>query len=186
MTIETDTEICVDPGSEIITAVMATMRDVFDPDSPCPPDGGGSKNVRFFAGDATPLAAWDAHTSGGDDCGQPFLWVRVMQRYRALGHLRVGQSFPVAGVDGSLCGQPRILSIEVGVGRCAVVDLNPSWDDYAREAEVGLDDSWRLELAMCRIKRRLELDHIVGIDVLKPYGPEGGVIAWTGIVHIEF
>lgn len=168
---------CVDPASAVITVFIDLMRKVFGPDSSCPPDEPGV-DVRFFAGDGAPLAAWDAHSSGGN-CSAPFLWVRLMRRYRTA-------AFPAQTTEVNPCGLGRVAVVEVGVGRCAVVDLEPSWADYAREAEMSLDDSWRIETVLCAAAKRLNNDgHRVGTDTIAPYGPEGGVVAWTGMAYVE-
>lgn len=171
---------CTDPASGIIDAFTVALREVFDPASDCPPDGGGSTDVRFFAGDGAPLAAWDAHASGKHGCNAPFLWVRAMRRFRSL-------SFPAPTIATYPCDLPRVLAVEIGVGRCAVVDQQPSWSDYAVEAEVSLDDSWRVELALCRAAGALRAaGYAVGTDTIAPYGPDGGVVAWTAVAYVQF
>lgn len=171
---------CSDPASEIVSAYMTALAEAFDPSSPCPPDGGGSTVVRFFGGDAIPMAAWNAHTSGGEECSVPFLWVRVLRRYRSA-------VFPGQDVGVDSCALPRVLALEVGVGRCAVIDADPSWADYAREAEVSLDDSWRIELALCRAAGAVRsLGYSAGIGEVSPFGPDGGVVAWMGEAYVQF
>lgn len=170
---------CVDPASAIIDAFMAAMREAFDPESSCPPDGGGTTEVRLFAGDGAPLAAWDAHAQGGE-CKYPFVWVRAMRRYRS-------NLFPAPVIDSSPCSLPRVLAVEIGVGRCAVAEADPAWSAYATEAEISLDDSWRIETALCRVASQLAADnYLVGTDTINPYGPDGGVIAWTAVAYVQF
>lgn len=172
--------VCVDPASEIVTAYTTALAEAFSPDSACPPDGGGSAVVRFFGGDAIPMAAWDAHSGGGEDCDNPFLWVRVLRRYRT-------SEFPNPDFSIDACNLPRVIALEVGVGRCSVVELEPSWDDYAAEAEVSLDDSWRIELALCRAAALVRaLGYSAGSGEVAPYGPDGGVVAWTGEAYVQF
>lgn len=177
------TEPCAetDPVSDIINTVTRSLRGGFAPDSACPPLGGGSTDIRFFAGDGAPLAAWDAHASGTDiGCAEPFLWVRAMRRYRS-------KVFPTPALDTGPCALTKVVAIEIGVGRCAVVDAEPSWEDYAREAEISLDDSWRIERVLCHIAGVLQKKtYEVGTDTIAPYGPEGGIIAWTGVVYVGF
>lgn len=169
----------IDPASAIINTITRSLRGGFTPDSVCPPPGGGSTDIRFFAGDGAPLAAWDAHASG-QGCDDPFLWVRAMRRYRS-------KVFPTPVLDGSPCELPKVIVIEIGVGRCAVVDAEPTWDDYAREAEISLDDSWRIERVLCHASGILQRDgYLVSTDTIAPYGPEGGIIAWTGVVYVGF
>lgn len=170
---------CVDPASDIVTVLIGSMKRAFDPASSCPPLVGESTDVRFFAGDAAPMAAWDAHAAGYG-CEHPFLWVRSMRRYRSA-------DFPNPTVDRSPCSLPRVVALEVGVARCAVVDMEPSWHDYGREAEISLDDSWRIETALCDMSKRLGREHYqVGTEDIAPYGPEGGIIAWTGTVYVGY
>lgn len=166
-----------DPAVEIVTAFQQAMAEAFDPSSPQPPST-GSTTVRFFGGDAIPMAAWEAHASGG--CEEPFLWVRIVRRYRS-------EEFPVPTIDTTACGLARVMHLEVGVGRCAVVDLEPTWKDYAIEAAISLDDSWRVELALCRAGKLVRgLGYSAATGDINPYGPEGGVVAWTGDAYVQF
>lgn len=156
------------------------MRAAFTDESASPPLGGGSDTVRLFAGDMLPIAAWNSHS---DDlgCDHPFLWVRLARRFRT-------DPFPAPTLDSAPCGLPVGIVIEVGVARCAVVDMEPSWDDYAREAEVSVDDSWRVELALCRAAKTIVSDGCginTAADIIFPIGPEGGVIAWAGNLHVQ-
>lgn len=172
-----------DPALNVIAAVSGALADQFA-DGPCPPMVGATENVRLFAGDGAPLAAWDSHASGGG-CSEPFVWVRAMRRYRS-------KQFPTATIDTSPCGLTRVISVELGVGWCAEVgepDRPPSWEAYEREAQVSMDTAWRLENAMCASTKRLTADaegRLVGSDILVPYGPEGGVIAWSGVIYSSY
>lgn len=171
---------CEDQASEAITVVMNVVRLVFDPDAECPPIGGGSKDVRFFTWAGAPLAAWDAHTVNGENCAQPFLWVRLDMRYRTL-------SFPEETPNvGNCSGQPVIV-LEIGVGRCSTMEAETDWATIAREAEVSLDDSWRIEKIMCAATNRLvDKGFQVSAESIIPYGPEGGVSAWSGMIRVGF
>ncbi len=174
------TPTCSDPASAIIDAYAQALGEVFDPTSDCPPVGGGTTTVRFFGGDAIPMAAWNAHTSGGEECQIPFLWIRVIRRFRT-------REFPNQEVGIDACSLPRVIALEIGAGRCATVDLDPSWEDYAAEAEVSLDDSWRVELALCRAAARIRgIGYSAGSGEVSPYGPEGGVVAWMGEAYVQF
>lgn len=174
-----------DSASDIINAFIASMKAAFNPaDSIQPPIGGGSENVRFFAGDGPALAAFEAHTNGGKKCREPFLWVRAARRY----HYQPGKfPAPIVDVADNCISSPRALAVEVGVGRCSVaVKPSPKLDEYAAEAEVSLDDSWRVDLAMCMAADSLRSPkRQVGIDTVNPYGPEGGVIAWVGTAYVQ-
>jgi hypothetical protein len=164
----------------ILNELIAALREAFDPNSTHPPIGGGTTDVRLFAGDAIPLSAWDAHREGSD-CSNPFLWVRLVRRYRT-------QQFPSPYVGPAPCGAAAVIAVEIGVGRCAVVDAEPSWQDYADEAEVSIDDSWRIDLALCRAMGKVaqqECGLQTAIDSVVPYGPEGGVIAWIGTGYVQ-
>lgn len=170
-----------DPVSCVLNAVVCGMREAFSADSPAPPLGGGTSKVRVFAGDAAPLAAWDAHREDCD-CNEPFLWVRLMRRYRT-------KAFPAPYVGPDPCASPVVAAVEVGVGRCASTSLEGcSWETYADEAEVSLDDSWRVELALCRaaaIMKRGQCADLTATDAVIPYGPEGGVVAWIGTLYAQ-
>jgi hypothetical protein len=167
-----------DPAREVIEAVGAALKVAFPVTGEHQPEGGGSDLVRFMAGDTLPLAAWNAHTAGG--CGDPLLWVRLMRRYRS-------KDFPAPSIEASSCGRPVALAIEVGVARCAVMDPEPHWDDYQREAIVSLDDSWRIEMALCHAAGCLKRDKNLNAstDTIVPFGPEGGVIAWSGVLYVH-
>lgn len=170
-----------DLASCAITAAVAAMKEAFTAESPQPPLGGGSSKVRFFAGDAAPLAAWDAHRSECE-CDEAFLWVRLMRRYRT-------QNFPTPYVGPDPCGAPIAIALEVGVGRCASMSLEDcGWTEYENEAEISLDDSWRIELALCRAAGKMKQEHcadLTAIDAVLPFGPEGGVIAWVGTMYVQ-
>jgi hypothetical protein len=171
---------CVDPAVEIIAAFKNGMRQGFDPESPCPPDGGGITTVRFFAGQGA-LPNWDPDTDG---CAGPFLWVRAAHRYRSL-----RQDFPAAyarDVDDCREKPIRVLAVEVGVARCTNMDAQPDWDTLDDEAIISLDDSWRIEQVLCAVTSRLKSkERAVATDTVEPHGPEGGIIAWTGMAYVQ-
>lgn len=171
---------CHDPASDIINVFLTTMRQAFDPASECPPDGGGSTAVRFFAGDGALPAG-----NPVEGCEEPFLWVRAAHRFRS----RLGE-FPAAYVGDAPCehtGVRRVLAVEVGVARCTTMDAEPDWDTLSSEAEVSLDDSWRIERVLCAAAKRLRSPECaVATDTVAPAGPEGGIIAWTGMAYVQF
>lgn len=189
----------VDPAECAVQTILCVMREVFTQENtPNPPLGGGTSTVRFLAGDATPLSLWDAHASECE-CGTPLVWVRLLRRYRTNSEAsRFGTaSFPAPYVGDAVCGGlPVVAVFEVGIGRCAVVDdprNGVDWNAHDREAEVSLDDSWRIELAMCAASGRLTADGgdgpcatKVGVDAVSPFGPDGGVLAWTGTMYVQF
>ena len=173
----------IDPALAVVAAYMSAMRKAFNPnDAEFPPTGGGTTNVRFFAGDAPALAAFEAHAEG-TNCAEPFVWVRVTGRYRST-----PRAFPKAADDTEPgCGAMRVVGIEVGVGRCSVtVQEQPTWQEYDDEADRALEDSYRIELALCIAATVLRGQlHTVATDIIRPYGPEGGVIAWLGTAAVD-
>lgn len=170
--------VLTDPASTAVDIVSSALIDVFKSDSASPPIGGGTNVVRFFGGDAIPLDTFEAHQDEAG-CDTPMLWVRVMRRYRS-------DAFPSPFVGVNPCGVPRAVAIEVGVARCAFSEAFPVWDWYARQAEIGLDDSWRIELALCRAIGKLSGESQTATsDLIVPYGPEGGVVAWLGTLYVQ-
>jgi hypothetical protein len=170
-----------DPALVAVTQLTNALRDAFT-GTECPPLVGNVGTVRFFAGDGAPLAAWDSHASQG--CDTPFVWVRLVRRY--LSH-----EFPAPAVSINPClnSAIRVVAVEAGVGWCAVVDAEPTWAEYATEAAASMDASWRIEIALKRAACALKADDdgiLVGRDTLAPYGPEGGVIAWTGVLYVSY
>lgn len=170
-----------DPAMASIAVLSESLMDAFSGDK-CPPLVGHADVVRFFAGDGAPLAAWDSHASQG--CESPFIWVRAMRRYTS-------STFPSPTLNTSPCGaQIRVVAIEAGVGFCAVIDQSPSWEQYSAEAAVSMDTAWRLEIALdnaaCKLRYDAGGDRLTAVDSLVPYGPEGGVIAWTGVLYVNY
>lgn len=172
----------VDPASDVVNVFVRAMKRAFNPDDAVqPPLGGGSTEVRFFAGDGA-LPSWNPHGTG---CDGPMLWVRVAHRYRS----KVG-AFPTAYVGDASCTNAdvrRALAVEVGVGRCTTMDASPDWGTLSEEAEISLDDSWRVEMALCSAMSELRgPQRAVALDTVAPFGPEGGLIAWTGMAYVQF
>jgi acetylornithine deacetylase/succinyl-diaminopimelate desuccinylase-like protein len=174
-----------DPAEDVIVHLIKAMRAKFTPTSSTPPRGGGSHHVRFLAADAVPLAAWDAHAEGCG-CAEPFLWVRLIQRYRTTTN-----SFPAPFIGVSNCGAQRALEIEVGIARCAAITENgeaPEFKTLDEEAMVALDDSRRLDAAMCAaMKCATDADSALktAVGPVIPWGPSGGVIAHVGTVWAQ-
>ncbi|AGT12923.1 hypothetical protein KAYACHO_19 [Mycobacterium phage KayaCho] len=175
----------VDPAMEVIGAASAALASQFADHPQCPPLVGATENVRFLAGDGAPLAAWDSHAKGGKrGCAEPFVWVRAMRRFRSA-------TFPRETLDQNPCSLPKVLAVELGVAWCAVIadrpDRAPKFEDLAREAEVSMDTAWRLENAMCAAAKTLTgQERQVGTDTVVPYGPEGGIIAWSGVIYASY
>ena len=169
---------CVDPALDVIGAVTVALWDEFNPAGPCPTDSKVPPTVRFFAADGAPLEAWSAHSQSAG-CDEPFLWVRVVRRYRS-------ERFPEPTVVIDQCKTMRVLALEVGIARCALMDAAPSWEDYDAEARLSLDDSRRIEKALCAVVEALKLDHRAGYDSILPFGPEGDALGWTAQIVISF
>ena len=167
-----------DNAREVIDTAQAVLLDFFGPRDTAPALVGTVDTVRLFAGDGIPLAAWNSI----DGCGDTFVWVRAARRYRS-------QAFPALTIDTAPCGLLKVIAVEVGVASCASMDEQPRWEDYAREAAESMDTAWRLEEAMCVMSRRLRRDdseRLTGTDAVMPYGPDGGVLAWTGILYATY
>ena len=178
-----------DPVEDFVYAFETAMKRAFNPkDAVAPPLGGGSTEVRFFTGENA-LATWDAVSLGGGednrDCDAPFLWVSFLRRFRTT-----AEAFPSPVALTAKCDAPRVAVIEIGVGRCATLGVEVEWAEYDRQHRISLSDSYRIELALqmatCEIRSFDGGKHRTATDTVAQYGPEGGVVAWTGIAYIEF
>lgn len=170
---------CQDPAAAAIDTFITALRKAFNPDDAvCKPLGGGSTTVYFLAGDGG-LPPWNPN------CDEPFLWVRAAHRYRAR-----SSDFPTAYMGDKHCNTPdlhRVLAIEIGIMRCTSLLDEPDWQRLTNEANISLDDSWRIELALCTAANSWRRkDRPVATDTVAPYGPEGGVTAWTGMAYVQF
>ena len=163
------TPACLDPASEIVTALTDCLKLAYDPASECPPAGGGTTTVRFFAGDGAPIEEVN--------CDAPMVWVRLASRYRS-------EEFPEPTVVLGACSYPEVVTFEVGVARCSSMGGEGTYADFAVEAEASLDDSWRLSRAICTLTVMMP-ERQIGCDMITPYGPEGGIIAWTTTVYVS-
>ena len=171
--------VVTDPALDAIAVVVGALQDAYRPGGVCPPQH-PTTEVHFFAGEGPATAAFDAHTDQ-PGCEAPFLWVRATRRYRT-------RTLPEPAAGSSPCDLPRAIAVEVGVARCAVTAENPTWAEYEAEAVLSLEDSWRIEAALCATAKRLrgELFLDVTTDPIEPYGPEGGILAWTALLYIQF
>lgn len=168
----------MDTASDVIDQVRRSMMLAWDGDTDVPPTGQPVAQVYLVAGDAVPLAMWNAHNDG--DCVNPFAWVRLARRYRS-------RQFPSQTLDSS-CTAPVVVELEAGVARCAVTGVDPDMSEYETEAEISLDDSWRMSLALCHaagVVTSKDIATQTAIDNIIPYGPEGGVIAWVGQLLVQ-
>lgn len=171
--------VCVDPASDVIDAFKAGLTSAYNINSSCPPDGlTATPPVYFFGGESAPLEAWNAHTADAG-CDVPFLWVRFAGRYQT-------REFPNPVTDSIDCDVPTAIEVEIGVGWCAVIASNATPADYGVDAEASLIHSWRLERARCAAMTTLRNNnHKVAVDVISPYGPEGGVLAWLTSTRVS-
>ncbi|MBV9919269.1 MAG: hypothetical protein JOY78_00220 [Pseudonocardia sp.] len=159
---------CVDGASAVIDVITAALKTVFDPQCACPPVGGGSTTVRFMGGDGVVLEP---------DCESPFLWVRLAMRFRS-------EIFPDPSATLNPCYSQEVIHVEIGAARCATMTPETDWSVQAQEAEISFDDSWRLSRALCGIYATLKDSHRIGYDTVTPYGPEGGVTAWSSTIIV--
>jgi len=171
-----------DPAVTVIGVVVKALQDAYRADSSFPPVT-ATETVHFFAGQAAATAVWNPAAGALTDwsetgCEEPFLWVRLDARYHA-------GVLPNHVVDTN-CDAPRAIALEVGVARCAVLDMQPSWDDYETEAALSLEDSYRLETAKrCAAGRLRDQGYLVALEDVVPFGPQGGIIGWSGMIHIQ-
>lgn len=171
--------VCDDPASDVINAFKAGLTSAYNVDSACPPDGlTVTPPVYFFGGESAPLEAVTAHTAD-PGCDVPFLWVRFAGRYQT-------RVFPAPVADVVDCDVPSAIEVEIGVAWCAVIASNATPADYAVDAEASLIHSWRIERARCAAVTTLRnSNHKVAIDIISPYGPDGGIMAWLTSTHVS-
>jgi len=169
---------------DIIATCKSVLLQAYSPTGPQPPPKDTAPTaVRFFASMEGVPATW---INPGGEC--PLLWVRLSHRFRS----RLSD-FPAAVVsDGNsnacLADIKRVACLEIGVGRCtsASMEADPDWKELEAEAELGLDDSRRIEASLGRILSELRTpQRAVAIDTVAPYGPEGGITAWTGLLFVQ-
>lgn len=171
----------VDPAAEVINTFMDALRAWFPVGGPCPPVGGGTATVRFFATDGGGLP-WEPTAK------EPvFLWLRLAGRYRST-----AQVFPESfrgALSACRSGSFTAIGVEVGVERCTSMQDDGSCGDWATlefEADRSRDDSYRLFKALCLAEQQLSgPERLVAIDTVEPRGPEGGVIGWTGMAYVQ-
>jgi hypothetical protein len=167
--------VCIDPVEPIITAVMSAMRFSFDPAGDCPPEGGGTTDIHFVSGEG-PM--WDPIVTMNDDaCDDPFVWVRLAARYRT-------RVFPAPDMQVG-CEGMTVVHLELGIGRCSPQSMLPipDWALIASEAEVGRDDSWHLDKAVCAARALLP-DQLIAAEPISPLGPDGGGIVWSTTIYV--
>lgn len=173
-----------DPADCVINHVVTALREYFNPSSADPPIGTGSDAVHLFGGDVLPIEAWDFFRGAENQgCDEPFIWLRMARRYRS-------RDFPTPYLGGDSCIAPAVVALEVGVARCTtlITATDCDWDCYADEAVTSFDDGWRIECALGVAAGRMRADMCsaaVALDALHPYGPEGGVQAWTSVLYAQ-
>ena len=175
----------IDPARAILDEFVTAMGAAFNPnDAVATPKGGGTSNVRVFAGEGELPASLIVNTGSGE-CVEPLVWVRLAQRYLAR-----DTGFPDAFTGRLGCGEADVhpaLAVEVGVGRCSTMEDDPAWDTLADEADISLDDSYRLMLGVELARVRLQgWARAFAADTVAPFGPHGGVIAWTGMAYVSY
>ena len=177
-----------DPALPLLVHTTEALATLFGPSDDCPPLIGSTENVRTIAGDGLPLEAWDAHKGGGrkgGGCAEPFIWQRVRRRYRST-------NFPHPAISTSPCAALRVIELELGVGWCAEIGSERgqvAWERLDAEATKSMDVAWRLEEALCLAAKKISDDEEgrhTGTDTLVPYGPDAGVIAWSGILYASY
>lgn len=169
-----------DPAVTILGYVVESLRLAFDPKSATPPLGGGTPSIRLVGGDGIPQAYFHPYREAG--CSEPLVWVRLVRRYYT--ELLPEES----GRTTTGCARPAALTVEAGVLRCSTMDPDPPWTDIEREALTQLDDGYRVDAAMRRAMKCARDEHRAHDTYLspgEPWGPHGGVIAWTQWVHVQ-
>lgn len=176
-------QFCTDPAQIYAGVVQAAMRKIFDParTDECRPLGEGTTDVKFFASATTPLAAWDSFSRDGE-CTGPFMWVRLVSRYRST-------EFPQQSTAPGPCAGTRVIELEVGIGRCVMMRETTDWQVMAEEMEISRDDSFQIENILCLASGELATTHhvsLVSTDNIVPYGPAGGIQGWSGILYVGY
>lgn len=172
-----------DPLSCAVDHTTYALKILFSPDSVDPPLGSGTEDVKFFHADAIPLPWFHAHVDGDCDNATPFIWVRVVSRYKST-------TFPTPDLSGA-CAQ-NAAEIEFGVARCSYLDDHGDvdFDKLRTEANVSLDDSRRLEKAACLAAARMlksdtKCANNTARELIQPVGPEGGVVGWVTSLYVQ-
>lgn len=168
----------------IIAKYSEALRKTFDPDSRCPPVE-GSKVVRFVAGEGPADVLFDLHKASTKNCAEPLLHIRLANRYRVK--ISGDIAAPMVDKENKCTDLPEAIEIEIGITRCSVaIDERPKWDRFEREAQMSLDDSHRLKLAQCWAASQLRAaHHEVGNAIIRPHGPDGGVVGWVTTVYVK-
>lgn len=154
----------------------------FNPEGPgqAPPVGGKVPVVHVLVGSDVSPPAWMAvgedEEPSCEGC-DAFLWVRFSGRWRS-DRFPAGRGFDAATLGGGRA-KPAI-SLEVGIARCHPLDPDPA--EEMRLFRTQLDDSWRIDQALCNALTKAEDRNVAthtAIGTGEPYGPEGLVLVWT-------
>jgi hypothetical protein len=170
-----------DPASAVVNTFITALRRAFNPgDVVLAPLGGGSTTVRFFVSDDA-RAYVDAGL--GKNCREPFLWVRLADRYRS----RLAEfPNPVRGNTSCKADIVNVATIEIGVARCTSKDGIVNFDKLEQESEITLSDSWRIEMALAEAARLLcSPDRAFTTDTVAIFGPEGGIVAVGAVAYVQ-
>ncbi|WP_280499025.1 hypothetical protein [Nocardia cyriacigeorgica] len=167
-----------DKAVTIIGLVVEQLRAFFGPDAAVQPLGGGTDVVRILAGDVATPPPWLG--SEQDDCTgcDPFLWVRLVRRWRT-------GNFPQE-TPSAVCGAARVVTVEAGIARCYPITDDPT--EQEQHALIQLDDSWRIDNALCLAMRKAENTDVAlstTIGAGEPIGPEGLVLLWVQQAHAQ-
>lgn len=164
-----------DKAVGVIGAVEASLGRWFGPDSEFPPIGGAIEQVHVLAGDQVAPPPWVGISEDCSNCSA-YLWVRLVARWRT------GQSAnqPPSAAVIAKCNQSRGITIEAGVARCH--PLEGTRDELEQHALIQLDDSWRIDNALCAGMKAAEKAGFAtntGIGTGEPWGPEALLLIWT-------
>ena len=173
----------------ILGLAETRLLEFFDPAPTAPavaPLGGGTDVVWQLAGDIIAPPPWVGIGESDDidpnEC-DPYLWVRLVQRWRQ------GQSQNMTASSFAIpkCGQARGITIEAGIARCYPLDGTP--EEMAQRSLVLLDDSWRMDLALCAAMKDAKDNAVAketGIGTGAPFGPEALVLTWAQSAYAQF
>lgn len=167
-----------DPTPEVVDTFIVWLETMFGPASP--PRGGVIRDVRFFAMDGAGIPQQLLPQCPN---GEPsLLWVRLDRRFEAS-----LSGFPAAVVQDAGCNDAvPTVAIEIGVARCSTLEAFPNWSQLTLEAEISMDDSWRLHEALRQARCQLRsAERAVAIDTVAPSGPAGGAMVWTGMAYVQ-
>ncbi|RJO72972.1 hypothetical protein D5S18_22105 [Nocardia panacis] len=168
----------MDPAATIIGLAVTRLRQVFSPDASVPPLGGGTDRVWIVAGAEVVPPPWVGTDSGScTGCG-PYIWVRLVRRWRT-------EEFPTESVS-AWCAAQAAVTIEAGIARCHALDASAA--ELEEIAAVQWDDSWRIDRALCAATADAKAAGVASDTALgagEPFGPDGLVIAWTQLAHAQ-